>query len=374
MSTKLRIFIAYSLDDDFDKDRGTVLGIINHFRKIKGLKVFWDGVLPPGKEFGERLKDFIAYSHVIVPIISEKSLISGWVHQEVGYAVAMNIPVLPIALENLSPVGLIDNLQAIYWNESQNKKKIFSINLFHELIDEHDNKNAPFTFTREREERDAKIIQYTSLVGKLGKRNYGYLRNIGALSFCAIPDEIETAEVWQSFYGNATNHKRIRLGREERQELEIHALGAGFSLIINPEIIYDKEYGIGKLSRLRSLLNFLKNVQATNDKRNPNSRIKALIAFDSRLSMREHLTIIGDYFYAETLSAQARAGLRNTLFTRNAHVVKNKMEEFDEKLLLQLNKFDIQPEYSLKLSIKVINKFIENPDAKLIEVMKNITH
>lgn len=47
-----------------------------------------------------------------MPLITGRSLQRPWVHQETGYALGINIPVLPVALNTL-PGQMITELQAI---------------------------------------------------------------------------------------------------------------------------------------------------------------------------------------------------------------------------------------------------------------------
>jgi hypothetical protein len=364
MKSKIRIFISYSHNDN-----KKVQKIINYFeKKLEGrkqLEVLYDKKLTAGNEFSEGLKNFITFSHVFVPIISGASLESGWVHQEIGYAMALNIPVLPISIEERDPGGMIDRLHAVFWNQANKKKEIFNLRLFQRLLDQKVNGKARFILAEHREERDRMIIDYAKQVLYLSTKSYGRVRNRGGLSVFAIPDKPIFHKIWKKFYGDQTTNMRIKQGRAERKIMERHALKEGFSLIINPEIKYTDRPKSAKKARLKTLLKFLKKVNKKNKKRKPDNQIKVRIAFDTTPSENEHLTIVGDYFLSQTLSAQAGSGLANTFFSRNALFVQSKALDFDEEMKIRLADLNIKPKESLKLALEIIPKFINNPKQKL---------
>jgi hypothetical protein len=355
MESIIRIFIAYSFDDKEEVDK-----IVQHFREMGRFDILWNEEITPGVKFSESLRDLIAFSHVLVPIISIASLKSGWVHQEIGYAMALNIPVLPISLNEELPEGLLAHIHADPWNNGDD----FNILRFERLIKEAEIENVPFIFAKHRSRRYEILKEYGNRVITLlkDKNSYGHVRNKGALSVFAIPDEGESLDIWNGLFGTHAPDDIKEKGREERQIMEEHARNSGFSLIINPTIKYDDRDASAVISRIDTLIKFLENIEHSN--KQSATPIKALVAMDEELDMREHLTIVGDYFYAETHSAQAGSGLRNTIFTRNAHAVKSKVIEFDELLMLKLKG---REEECLKFAIQRLEeekKKLENPSKK----------
>lgn len=95
-----RVFISYSHDDRsiFDAVRAAL--------QSAGVEPWSDVDLTAGTGFTEQIQTNISHSHVFVPILTPQSHARGWVHQEVGYAVAMKIPCVPICVGKL-PDGMI---------------------------------------------------------------------------------------------------------------------------------------------------------------------------------------------------------------------------------------------------------------------------
>lgn len=88
-----RIFISYSHKD---KDRAEKLA---KTLKENGLNPIYDKHFEGGFGFTDQIKKFIAHAHVFVPLITKSSSQRGWVHQEIGYAAALNVPIMPIMID-----------------------------------------------------------------------------------------------------------------------------------------------------------------------------------------------------------------------------------------------------------------------------------
>ena len=102
--------------------------------------------------------------------------------------------------------------------------------------------------------------------------------------------------IWNGLFGARAPDDIKEKGREERQILEEHALKSGFSLIINPTIEYKDRDVSAVISRINTLIKFLEKIDHSNN--HSSAPIKALVAMDEELDIREHVTIVGDYFYA----------------------------------------------------------------------------
>ncbi len=97
MEPKIRVFISYSHKD---KDLARKVAKALDDNNIVPL---WDEDLIPGSGFHEQIKDYISQSHIIMPILTELSSERIWVHQEIGYAMALHIPVLPLTTQDIIP-------------------------------------------------------------------------------------------------------------------------------------------------------------------------------------------------------------------------------------------------------------------------------
>ncbi|MFO7620044.1 MAG: hypothetical protein R6W81_02100 [Bacteroidales bacterium] len=68
----------------------------------------------------------------------------------------------------------------------------------------------------------------------------------------------------------------------------------------------------------------------------------------------QHLTIVGDWFAAEAVSASMEKGIRQTIFTRHAPSVRRRIELFDEELECLLQEQGIAPEASRESAVLVL--------------------
>lgn len=71
-----------------------------------------------------------------------------------------------------------------------------------------------------------------------------------------------------------------------------------------------------------------------------------------------NLTIVGDWFKAETISAELGQGYQQTIFTRHAPTVQGAMERFDIELYDLLEQKKVSPEESRDATIKEIEGII----------------
>ena len=62
-------------------------------------------------------------------LITEEAERRGWVHQEIGYAVAMNVPVLPV-VEGEPPSGIIRTHEAVRLDKDGDSQTIHIRELF----------------------------------------------------------------------------------------------------------------------------------------------------------------------------------------------------------------------------------------------------
>ena len=93
--TAYRVFISYSHDDhDIFERLKTAL----EARPFK-LLVLSDRNIGAGSPFTDAIKGLIIHAHLFIPLITKNSKKRPWVHQETGFAMAHNIPILPIVLK-----------------------------------------------------------------------------------------------------------------------------------------------------------------------------------------------------------------------------------------------------------------------------------
>lgn len=338
---KYRVFISYSHDNKEDVE--TIAKILEKNNLIP----VYDADLPGGFDFNDLLKRYIEHSHVFMPLITAESAQRGWVHQEIGYAMAMNIPVLPVAKETL-PSAMIQRLHAISLdNDISLAESKLSYNVFHSLVENCSSESATYYCTEQPEKRAMMMARIANDVKMLGYD--GVVRQLGGITSFQIPDKPVSNRVWTERYtkNNDTvlkNDFHCECQRAERKALESHARAAGCKLIINPNIILEKYSKIAQRARLSTLLDFLKSM--------PDNM--ADIVINEKMTFSESVTIVGDWFSAESYYRSESQGFMQTIFTRYAPGIKEKMDLFDSEFEALLEENNTELGKSLPKAIKII--------------------
>ncbi len=318
----LRVFISYAHDDK------ALAGRIAAHLEVQDMMSLWDKNFSYGHGFLEEIKVFISYAHVFLPIITEASSGRGWVHQEIGYAMAMNVPVLPVTVGKLPP-GMLQGLHAICLdNADADIRDLLQPSVIRGALSGQDDfKLALYRCADEAEERAEMMRAYADEIRQIGYE--GTVRQNGGLSSFHIPDRAPTNRVFRDRYGGKGKGVfHARLQREERRALERHAHAKGCRLIVYPELDY-REWGPkARIVRLKCLLEFLHSM--------PDDKVEIAHgpclneADGSSPGQGENVTIVGDWFSAVSISGQFSRGFRQTIFTRHAPTVGIQVERFDE--------------------------------------------
>src|SRR6267378_684259 len=193
----MRVFISYA-----HEDYETPLKIRNYLRCL-GAHVLWDRSFALGSGFHEQIKTQIAYAHVFIPIITPSSSARGWVHQEIGYAMAMNVPILPVALKEL-PDAMIGPLHAVMLRDDDDINRLgehLKADALSLLVDQHDDPTlALHVCADESEDRAAMFYRYASEVRRLIGERQAMVLQSSALSSFHIPAETLRHQVWTDRY------------------------------------------------------------------------------------------------------------------------------------------------------------------------------
>jgi hypothetical protein len=191
MEGKIRVFISYS-----HNNKDFVVKLVPVLEKCD-IDVIWDKNLIAGSGFHDQIKDSIASAHIFMPLITEKSSERGWVHQEIGYAMALNIPVLPITTENLDPSGMLQFIHAIKINKDDKPEKFINRFTFKALL--NNSSTTPlFQCAHLPEERTRMIIDYANKITSMDRK--GLVRQKGGLSSFHIPDDCILKPIWNDRY------------------------------------------------------------------------------------------------------------------------------------------------------------------------------
>lgn len=333
-----RVFISYSHSDA--ELVGKIVGILERVN----LKPMWDKNFAYGYGFHEQIQHFIAHAHVFLPVITSDSSKRGWVHQEIGYATALNIPVLPLVIDAM-PGEMIQMLQAVVINRDlSNAEALLKREAFDNLVSNYSDPSfGLFQCADLAEERAVMMAKYANNVERLGE--YDCVRQRGGLSSFHIPDRSLNDPVWKDRYdGEKKSDYHCKCQMNERQALEKHARRKGCRLIINPSILETHFGPRAQKARIRTLVDFMESIQ--------DGMIQ--VAVNNEMGMQESITMVGDWFAAESVSRSIRGGYRQTNFTRHAPSMKNRVEQFDRELADLLERSGWTPDNSRSKALETL--------------------
>lgn len=340
-SYPFRIFISYSHEDlHFAQVISQTLSTLGYFP-------IWDPHIRPGTPFSDSIKNFIHYAHIFMPLITESSSNRPWVHQETGYAMALGIPILPIAMDEV-PGQMIAELQSIIVRAdfSDFQEKISAVNLEQLVLGSHKEAFCNYEISDWAENRTDLLVKNAKRVIELGE--YGRLRQRASLSSFSIPDKEISNSIWDQREGSVIRSPFYRnLLREERRVLEAHANEAGCVLIIDPEFCLERNGKEATQCRLKILLQFLESQAGR----------KTQVALSSQ-ARNGNLTIVGDWFSAESVSPRPGEGHRQTVFNWHAPSVLHTLHTFDEAFEECLNENNMLPELSRQNAVIRIKEIL----------------
>jgi hypothetical protein len=344
MEQKIRIFISYS-----HEDKELVLKL-EEILKANGLEPLWTEKLSGGSGFDDQIKIFIEHAHVFMPVLTKKSIARGWVHQEIGYAVALNFPVFPVTIENVTPGGMLQMIQATKLDIShpEKVKEKLAVKIFEALL-LHENKTPLWELAQYEEERAVLMKEYST---KAHTADYlGTVRQKGGLSSFHIPDKYIWNIQWENRYSNSNKslyHKKVQ--REERQALESHASVAGCKLIISPSYATKDRSKISIIARISSLIEFLEKM--------PDEKV--IISIQDSSTVQESITIVGDLFLAESTTFRSQEGFTNTFFTRNASEITRRIKDFDDEMATLLEELKWTEKNSRLKAIEELKRILKS--------------
>lgn len=342
MEQNIRVFISYSR-----KDKEFVANLVSNLEQ-DGIMVLWTEKLATGSAYVEELKVFIEHAHIFIPVITKSSSSRGWVHQEIGYAIALHIPVFPVLIGDVKPVGLIESLQAVKLKSNdQDIKEQLSYKILATMLKKESPLPALYQRAAKVEERASLMKLYSDKVA--GMEKFGLVRQKGGLSSFHIPSKHIGHQAWTDRYAPGTrgsNHKELQLG--ERKALQHHADREGCKLIINPKYAIEGRSILSAKTRIKTMIDFLDTM--------PDNKV--VVALQTEKTCIESLTMVGDWFLAESVSFKDGDGYTNTFFTRNASEIAKRIQTFDEELDDLLDQRGWTAENSREKAIEELNRIL----------------
>lgn len=314
-----RVFICYAHEDKWLAER------VEQALKQLGLQPWYDPHITPGTPFTDAIKSMITHAHLFIPLITENSQMRPWVHQETGYATALNIPVLPIAVETV-PGEMIAQLQAVVIPSCAGVhdivQRLQQLNL-ERLVTPRPAAPRSITETAEwLEDRTKMLAEYAREVWELSGPQK--IRQQSALSSFSIPDADVGDSMWVDRDGYIPRSPYLHaLLREERRVIEIHAREAACSLIISPTFDFADAGPIARKTRLKILRDALVSLVAVG------ANVSVVTSPYARYG-KMNLTIVGDWFVA--LAGLHRPGpYRQTVFSWHGPTVLEWTRRFDQQ-------------------------------------------
>lgn len=314
-----RVFISYAHED---KELATALV---GFAQKCGLINMWDQAIEPGRPFTEEIKFLISCSHIFVPLLTKASANRPWVHQETGYAIAQDVPVLPIAIENEVPQGMIAEVQALVTNRKLiGLSRHFSNRGLLELVLSHTAPRQPYLScvqgSRTRSEYIGECA--TKLRSLLDQRVYsqgmGRVCEQAALSSFSIPNKPRGHRIWKKYEGKVERIMSYREAlRKQRAELEWFARRYGCDLVVSPHIKLREKGPLARCTRLELLRRFLQNGHFSDVRVRVLEKVK-----------RSNVLIVGDWFIVKSRSRGQRVGYEESYFSWHAPYVLRELMEF----------------------------------------------
>ena len=301
-----------------------------------------------GTPFTDAIKGFISHAHLFVPLITKNAQNKPWVHQETGFPMARNIPILPIVLKDADmPTSMIAQLQAIEVDDELSNLEVQLPRTLVEtlVLSRPASPTEMMQIAEWPEQRTLWLAEYAKRVRDLG--HAGLFRQRGALSSFCIPDADISDTAWQEREGDRRRSDYYHhLQREERRALEWHAMKAGCRLILDTSLRF-KNRGLQQtVARLETLLAFLESAK--------DFKVEVVLSPQAR---EGSLTLVGDWFVAESMVPRP-GGYLQTVFNWHAPTVSRWVQRFDEQFRDICQRQNLDPASSREFAISKIRQTI----------------
>jgi hypothetical protein len=344
-----RAFVCYSHQDD-----GIARSVVAALEQV-GLIGLMDKHLSSGLDYFRQIQEFIQSAHLFVPIITERAVHQPWVNQEIGFAHALNVPVLPIGI-GVDPKGLIQNLQAISTKEDlSNLPEQLERTDFEEIVGSKAKAcRILVEIAADAIDRPRLMAQYgEKVLAESGKYGGGLVRQRAYYTSFSLPDEGVQQPVWDHReHGQRRSPDYLEAQRRERQVMEKLAKTFGCRLIIDPRREVFPGLDVGWRARLEVLRNFIAD-----------PRVRNLEVMPAKLREPHNVVLVGDRFLAEADSRMAGQGYLRTQFTWHAPTVFGRIRRFDEEFADLCRAGGIRPKESRRHTIGVIDELLAGAGA-----------
>ncbi|MBF0345747.1 MAG: toll/interleukin-1 receptor domain-containing protein [Nitrospirae bacterium] len=312
--SRYRFFVSYAR-----KDRKSAEVLVKQLED-GGHQVLWDSRLGAGRLFTAEIQKAIQRCHFFIPVISHNSLTNSWVQQEIGYALACNVPLVPLVFDNIAEkVGMLMGIQGMVVKKSlikhQLKDQLQRNNWGNLLRDAQTKSLAVFQCDSDDREKSRLIVASAQYVADQFS-NVMVMQRSTLTSF-SLPAQLED-DNWR---GVNDKMRLYWLKPAERCALEELAKIGSCCLIIDPCYSlagYRLDINVAKLLTLRDF--FLSNLE--------NDRLRVVV---QRFDRSESEVIIEDHWMAHSAAVRTMATERETLSTWHAPTVRLYAETFQKE-------------------------------------------
>lgn len=351
MGYPYRVFISYSSEAEVQAGR------VEKRLKQLGAVVLSMRRLRPGQPFTREIRDMISFSHLFVWVFQKSKVKKrevstqrkrrrllgrdNWINQELGFATALGVPVVPISFGGGKPVGLAATVQALMLDIKARRKDLdreLGKGDLSRLVESHKSltRLVPVLAAPNSQERTKSLISNMARVNQLSAAAQptpppAKIRHAAAFGTLSLPVEPPEDEVWKKRYGP---HGRSAAEQSdywrERQMTEALAAVGGCDLLLHPCSV-EKPYPLpdGWRVRVAALIAFLERASVWP------VRCRVVV---SRDAIPGNVLIVGDWFVAESVSPTGR-GFRDTIITRHAPSVLRRIDLFDATFETELRRY-----------------------------------
>lgn len=280
-------------------------------------------------------------------MLTARSNACAWVHKETGYALALKIPVLTLAIDGVAPTEMTANIQAISISSAlgELKRELDGINFESLVAPRPIRMISPCEVVDWPEKRSESIAAHADWLWQFAKPCK--IRHRGPLTSFSIPDAPLDDRVCEECGDGPRGSEYLRhLLRNERRCLERHARREGCSLIINPGMILDEKFTGSPKVRLTTLLEFLESM--------PDDKATVVIV---NSSVDGSIIIVGNRFAAAS-HAPRQGGYRQTVINWHAPTVLQEVLNFDEQISVGLKFSKLEEDESRSKAIDLIKELI----------------
>lgn len=331
-----RTFISYFSEDEALRDL-----VVDGFKGLQHRTWYDERDIDKGIAFQEQIQESIERAHFLVPVLTQAAWKRPWVQQEIGYAIACSVGVLPIVFgTNSRSKGMLGQIPPVVVSEQmssaelkarlkkkETRKKILAELeaklgevIWKSILEEaRSRQKGVFRCSTTQEERVTLIEDSARHI--LGRKYRPRVMQRSALTSFSLP-ETWADKHWQKLRKSEGPPGLPWFNPNERRQMEKLAKRARWDLIIDPCFAREGYRADVQRAKLLTLLRFLDRVRESKTMRRQGRVV--LCVFESA----ESETIIGDHWMAHSAAVTRFETECETISTWHAPTVTHYSSQF----------------------------------------------